>query len=43
MTAEKIALNRETLSEFHKLVNSYFDGITIADLMQTEISRNYSI
>ena len=30
-------------SEFHKLVNSYFDGITIADLMQTEIALNYSI
>lgn len=30
-------------SEFHKVVNNYFDGITLADLMKTDISDNYSI
>lgn len=30
-------------AEFHKIVNNYFDGITLADLMKIDISDNYSI
>lgn len=30
-------------AEFHKIVNNYFDGITLADLMRIDISDNYSI
>jgi len=30
-------------AEFHKIVNNYFDGITLADLMKTDLSDNYSI
>lgn len=30
-------------SEFYRLVNSYFDGITLADIMKTDLSDNYSI
>lgn len=30
-------------SEFHKLVNDYFDGITLADLMKNDVADNYSI
>lgn len=30
-------------AEFHKIVNNYFDEITLADLMKIDISDNYSI
>lgn len=30
-------------TEFYKLVNEYFDGITLADLLKTDIADNYSI
>ena len=30
-------------AEFHKIVNNYFDGITLSDLMKIDISDNYSI
>ena len=30
-------------SDFYKLVNDYFDNITLADLLQTNLSDNYSI
>ena len=30
-------------AEFHRIVNNYFDGITLADLMKIDISDNYSI
>lgn len=30
-------------AQFHKLVNDYFDSITLADLMKTDLSDNYSI
>lgn len=30
-------------AEFNKVVNSYFDGITLATLMNTDMSDNYSI
>ncbi len=30
-------------TEFHKMVNDYFDGITLADLMKNDIADNYSI
>lgn len=28
---------------FHRIVNDYFDGITLADIMKTDMSDNYSI
>lgn len=30
-------------TEFHRIVNNYFDGITLADIMKTDMSDNYSI
>lgn len=30
-------------TEFYKLVNDYFDGITLADLMENDVADNYSI
>ena len=30
-------------SDFYKLVNDYFDNITLADLLKTNVSDNYSI
>lgn len=30
-------------TEFHKMVNDYFDGITLADLMKNDVADNYSI
>lgn len=30
-------------TNFHKLVNDYFDSITLADLMNKDMSDNYSI
>lgn len=30
-------------SSFYKMVNDYFDGITLADLMKTDISDHYMI
>lgn len=30
-------------SEFNKMMNDYFDGISLADLMQTDITHNYTI
>lgn len=30
-------------TDFYKLVNDYFDNITLADLLQTNLSDNYSI
>ncbi len=30
-------------NKFYAMVNTYFDGITLADLMQTEIAQNYVI
>lgn len=30
-------------AEFHKIINNYFDGISLADLMKTDMSDNYSI
>lgn len=29
--------------EFHKMVNDYFDGVTLADLMKEQVADNYSI
>lgn len=29
--------------EFHRMINEYFDGITIADLMKNEVPLDYSI
>lgn len=29
--------------EFYKLVNDYFDGITLANLMKNDVTNNYSI
>lgn len=30
-------------TEFHRIVNNYFDSITLADIMKTDMSDNYSI
>ena len=30
-------------TDFYKLVNDYFDNITLADLLKTNVSDNYSI
>lgn len=30
-------------TEFYRIVNNYFDGITLADIMKTDLSDNYSI
>lgn len=30
-------------TEFHRIVNEYFDGITLADIMKTDLSDHYSI
>lgn len=30
-------------TEFHRIVNNYFDGITLADIMKTDMSDHYSI
>ena len=30
-------------TEFYRIVNNYFDGITLADIMKTDMSDNYSI
>lgn len=30
-------------SNFYKMVNDYFDGITLADLMKTDVSDHYTI
>lgn len=30
-------------SEFYKIVNNYFDGITLADLLNNDVADNYSI
>lgn len=30
-------------TEFHRIVNRYFDGITLADIMKTDMADQYSI
>lgn len=30
-------------TEFYRIVNEYFDGITLADIMQTDMADQYSI
>lgn len=30
-------------TEFYRIVNNYFDGITLADIIKTDMSDNYSI
>ena len=30
-------------TEFHRIVNHYFDGITLADIMKTDMADQYSI
>lgn len=30
-------------TEFYRMVNNYFDGITLADVMKIDVSDNYSI
>lgn len=30
-------------TEFYRIINDYFDGITLADIMKTDMSDNYSI
>ncbi len=30
-------------TEFYRIVNEYFDGITLADIMKTDTADNYSI
>lgn len=30
-------------TEFQRIVNDYFDGITLSDIMKTDMSDNYSI